>query len=83
MIPLLQVNTEQLAQVYGISGQRLRVLRAQGAPVETPEALLVWLQTHGVQLGPLLALLLDAVTRSDLQRRIDFICHESPESQQA
>tara|TARA_B100001964_G_C14092481_1_gene535416 strand:- start:393 stop:635 length:243 start_codon:yes stop_codon:yes gene_type:complete len=78
---LLQVNSEQLAGVYGVSGQRLRVLRAQGAPVEEPEALLRWLQEHGSQLGPLLALLLDAATRSDLQRRIQFYCHESKESQ--
>ena len=78
------MNSEQLAGVYGVSGQRLRVLRAQGAqgaPVEEPEALLRWLQEHGSQLGPLLALLLDAATRSDLQRRIQFYCHESKESQ--
>ena len=73
---LQQANTEQLAGIYGISGQRLRVLRAQGAPIETPDALLDWLKEHGSQLGPLLALLLDAVTRSDLQRRINFICHD-------
>ncbi len=73
---LQQVNTEQLAGIYGISGQRLRVLRAQGAPIETPDDLLEWLKEHGSQLGPLLALLLDAATRSDLQRRIQFYCNE-------
>jgi len=71
------MTSEELATIYGVSGQRLRVLRAQGAPIETPDALLDWLREHGSQLGPLLALLLDAATRSDLQRRIQFYCHEN------
>ena len=73
----MQINSGLLAKVYGVSGQRLRLLRAKGAPVESPDALFDWLKEHGSHLGPLLALLLDAVTRSDLQRRINFICHES------
>ncbi len=68
------MNTNQLATVYGISGQRLRVLRSQGAPVETPGELLRWLQENGSQMGPLLSLLLDSAMREDLQRRIQFYC---------
>jgi len=71
------MTSEELATIYGVSGQRLRVLRAQGAPIETPDALLRWLQENGTQLGPLLALLLDSVVRQDLQRRIQFYCHEN------
>ena len=72
----MQVSSELLARVYGVSGQRLRFLRAEGAPIENPHALYDWLKEHGSQLGPLLALLLDAASRSDLQRRIQFYCHE-------
>ena len=72
----MQVSSELLANVYGVSGQRLRLLRAKGAPVENPDALYEWLKEHGSQLGPLLALLLDAATRSDLHRRIQFYCNE-------
>ena len=67
----MQVSSELLANVYGVSGQRLRFLRAEGAPIENPHALYEWLKGHGSQLGPLLALLLDATTRSDLKRKIE------------
>ena len=68
----MQVSSELLANVYGVSGQRLRFLRAEGAPIENPHALYEWLKGHGSQLGPLLALLLDATTRSDLKRKIEL-----------
>ena len=68
----MQVSSELLANVYGVSGQRLRFLRAEGAPIENPHALYEWLKGQGSQLGPLLALLLDAATRSDLKRKIEL-----------
>ena len=68
----MQVSSELLANVYGVSGQRLRFLRAEGAPIENPHALYEWLKNHRSQLGPLLALLLDATTRSDLKRKIEL-----------
>ena len=68
----MQVSSELLANVYGVSGQRLRFLRAEGAPIENPHALYEWLKGYGSQIGPLLALLLDATTRSDLKRKIEF-----------
>ncbi|MBP36270.1 MAG: hypothetical protein CMP31_11725 [Roseibacillus sp.] len=73
----MPISSDLLGEIYGVSSQRLRLLRSKGAPVESPDALFDWLKEHGSHLGPLLALLLDAVTRSDLQRRINFICHES------
>jgi hypothetical protein len=71
---VLQIGTDNLGAVYGVSGQRIRLLKSKGAPVGDPDALLTWLKEHGSNLGPLLALLLDAVTRADLHRRIQFIC---------
>ena len=64
----MQVSSELLAKVYGVSGQRLRFLRAEGAPIENPHALYEWLKNHRSQLGPLL----DATTRSDLKRKIEL-----------
>ena len=68
----MHVSSELLAKVYGVSGQRLRFLRAEGAPIENPHALYEWLKNHRSQLGPLLALLLDTTTRSDLKRKIEL-----------
>jgi|ETNmetMinimDraft_25_1059894.scaffolds.fasta_scaffold29138_2 hypothetical protein len=68
------MTSEELANVYGVSAQRLRLLRGRGAPIENPDALLDWLREHSSQLGPLISFLIDECTRRDLKRRIDFIC---------
>ena len=70
----MEVSSDLLAKVYGVSGQRLRVLRAEGAPIENPDALVEWLKENQFQLGPLLSLLIDAATRSEMKRKIQFYC---------
>ena len=70
----MEVSSDLLAKVYGVSGQRLRVLRAEGAPIENPDALVEWLKENQSQLGPLLSLLIDAATRSEMKRKIQFYC---------
>ena len=67
----MQVSSELLAKVYGVSGQRLRFLRAEGAPIENPHALYEWWKEHQGRHGFLYWTLFDRLTREDLRRQID------------
>ena len=40
------VSTEKLGELYGVSGARMRQLRAQGAPIEDPDALYEWMREN-------------------------------------
>lgn len=69
---MLQITTNKLGKVYQVSGQRIRLLRSKGAPVESPDALLQWLKENKKTFGRLYWLLLDDLTRDDLRRQIEL-----------
>jgi len=74
----VEIALHELSKIYGISGTRLKQLKAMGAPIESPHDLFYFLRHNELRLGKLLSLLMDQAMREDLHRRIQFICHHDP-----
>ena len=71
----MTLRLQQLGAIYGLTGERIRQLRERGAPVEDPDALHDWLEHNQVKISTLALLLMDAVTRGDLRRKIESLTH--------